>query len=259
MNDKVKCAVCGHEEHILIQHILRKHKLEPVAYMDKYPSAPLWSSYGYAKIQKHNKAKAAAYTPRPRESVPMKQLFPDFGKFGGMELTGTYDIFATPGPYTPTLDPNYVFPEEQTLDLLTILEKKQRNRPYIAGYSGTGKTQLVFNVAAICNAEVMEWNADSYQERSSLIGGWVVREHHVTYRRPVVYGDVVLVTTIPLELGGVKGTRRTEIRRESDGVLVTEALTEWVWIRVSNGRPSRVPAELVALLEDGPPNAEGGA
>ncbi len=90
-------------------------------------------------------------------------------------------------------------------------------------------------------------------------GGWVVREHHVTYRRPVVYGDVVLVTTIPLELGGVKGTRRTEIHRESDGVLVTEALTEWVWIRVSNGRPSRVPAELVALLEDGPPNAEGGA
>ena len=26
-------------------------------------------------------------------------------------------------------------------------------------------------------------------------GGWVVREHHVTYHRPVRYGDVVLVTT----------------------------------------------------------------
>lgn len=76
-------------------------------------------------------------------------------------------------------------------------------------------------------------------------GGWVVREHRVTYHRPVVYGDVVLVTTIPQRLGGVRGLRRTEIRREADGVLVTDASTEWIWVRLDSGRPARVPPEIL--------------
>ena len=76
-------------------------------------------------------------------------------------------------------------------------------------------------------------------------GAWVVREHHVTYHRPVTYGDVVLVTTLPQQLSGVRGTRRTEIRREADDTLMTEALTEWIWVRASDGRPTRVPAELL--------------
>ena len=80
-------------------------------------------------------------------------------------------------------------------------------------------------------------------------GGWVVREHRVTYHRPVVYGDVVLVTTLPQEIGGVRGRRRTEIHRESDGVLTTEAETLWVWVRTADGRPMRVPDELLRLFE----------
>ena len=76
-------------------------------------------------------------------------------------------------------------------------------------------------------------------------GAWVVREHHVTYHRPVVHGDVVLVTTLPQRLAGVRGSRRTEIHRESDGALVTEVLTEWIWVRASDGRPAKVPAELL--------------
>ena len=76
-------------------------------------------------------------------------------------------------------------------------------------------------------------------------GGWVVREHRVTYHRPLRYGDVVLATSLPLELGGVRGVRRTEIRRESDGALTTEAVTDWIWVRLSDGRPARVPSEVL--------------
>jgi acyl-CoA thioester hydrolase len=80
-------------------------------------------------------------------------------------------------------------------------------------------------------------------------GGWVVREHHVTYHRPVVSGDVVLVTTLPQSIGGVRGVRRTEIHRESDGLLLTEADTIWVWVRLADGRPMRVPPDLLRLFE----------
>ena len=79
-------------------------------------------------------------------------------------------------------------------------------------------------------------------------GGWVVREHRITYHRPVRYGDVVLVTTLPLELGGVRGVRRTEIHRESDRALMAEAVTDWIWVRLPDGRPGRVPAELLSAF-----------
>lgn len=78
-------------------------------------------------------------------------------------------------------------------------------------------------------------------------GAWVVREHHITYHLPVEYGDVVTVTTLPRELGGVRGLRLTEIRR-ADGALTTEVSTLWVWVRSSDGRPSRVPSELARLF-----------
>ncbi len=76
-------------------------------------------------------------------------------------------------------------------------------------------------------------------------GAWVVREHHVTYHRPIEYGDVVIVTTVPKSIGGVRGVRHTEIRRESDGMLMTEVETLWIWIRTSDGRPTRLPPDLV--------------
>lgn len=76
-------------------------------------------------------------------------------------------------------------------------------------------------------------------------GAWVVREQHVTYHRPVEYGDVVLVTTLPQEIGGVRALRRTEIHREADGALTTEVMTQWIWVRASDGRPTRVPADLL--------------
>ena len=79
-------------------------------------------------------------------------------------------------------------------------------------------------------------------------GAWVVREHHVTYHRPVEYGDVVLVTTLPLEIGGVRGLRRTEMHREADGALTTEVMTQWIWVRASDGRPTRVPSGLLDVF-----------
>lgn len=80
-------------------------------------------------------------------------------------------------------------------------------------------------------------------------GAWVVREHHVTYHRPVRYGEVVLVTTLPQRLDGVRGLRRTEIHRESDGTLLMEADTVWVWVDVAGGRPRRIPADLLRFFE----------
>jgi len=46
---------------------------------------------------------------------------------------------------------------------------------------------------------------------------------------------------------GARGIRRTRIRRVADGELLCELLVEWAWVRISDGRPARVPKELVEL------------
>jgi acyl-CoA thioester hydrolase len=86
-------------------------------------------------------------------------------------------------------------------------------------------------------------------------GTWVVREHHVTYHRPLEYGDIVLVTTLPQHVVGARGIRRTEIRRASDDILTTDVTTEWIWIRLRDGRPMRAPAEIRRIFT--PPDASG--
>lgn len=172
---KVACKLCKREEHILVDHITKKHDMDPVAYMDKFPGAPLWSSYGLAKIKEaHQSSAVIATARRPRKKVAMKKLFPEFGKRKGYELTGDYEVFDTPGPLTPARDPYFVFPEDITLDFLSVIDKNARNRVYIQGPPGTGKTTFAFQVAATIGAEVLEWNADAFMQRSMLVGHYKV-------------------------------------------------------------------------------------
>lgn len=75
-------------------------------------------------------------------------------------------------------------------------------------------------------------------------GAWVVRRHDIIYRRPARRGDEVEVTVRVLQVGGVRGRRQTWIRLV-DGTLVAEAVSDWAWVRLSDGRPSAVPREIV--------------
>ena len=45
-------------------------------------------------------------------------------------------------------------------------------------------------------------------------------------------------------------SRRTTIKRARDGEPVAEVLTEWVWVRTSDGRPVRAPEELVEVARE---------
>jgi len=110
--------------------------------------------------------------------------------------------------------------------------------------------------AAVDHVEAMGYGRAWSLEQG---GTWVVREHHLTYFRPVGYGEVVLVTTLPQQISGVRGVRRTEIHRESDGALMTEAETHWIWVRASDGRPARVPRELLEWFESGRIDQTSGA
>jgi acyl-CoA thioester hydrolase len=82
-------------------------------------------------------------------------------------------------------------------------------------------------------------------------GAWVVRRHEIVYHQPARYGEELKLTTRVDELRGARGRRLTTIVRVQDGVPITDVQTEWVWVRAADGRPARVPPELVQYFGAG--------
>ena len=78
-------------------------------------------------------------------------------------------------------------------------------------------------------------------------GAWVVRRHEIEYLRPARMGDELELTVRVELVRGVRGVRRTTIALAADGAPVANVWSEWVWVRLADGRPSRVPSELVAV------------
>jgi acyl-CoA thioester hydrolase len=81
-------------------------------------------------------------------------------------------------------------------------------------------------------------------------GTWVVRRHEITYALPAMYGDELTLTTEVEHLRGARAVRHTVIRLAEAGSLVADIRTEWVWIRLSDRRPGRIPESLVAAFGD---------
>jgi acyl-CoA thioester hydrolase len=79
-------------------------------------------------------------------------------------------------------------------------------------------------------------------------GTWVARRHAITYLLAATYGDHVELTTEVAEMRGARAIRNTTIRRVSDGNLLVQMQTEWVWVRLADGRPSRIPATAIAAF-----------
>jgi len=97
---------------------------------------------------------------------------------------------------------------------------------------------------ATAHAEAAGYGRDWSASRG---GGWIIRKTEITYHRPAVYGAEGELTVRVELVRGARGIRRTTINRVDDGELLAEVLTEWVWVRLSDGRPIAAPRELVDL------------
>ena len=97
---------------------------------------------------------------------------------------------------------------------------------------------------ATAHAEAAGYGREWSERRG---GGWVIRRTEITYHQPAVYGDEIELTVTVELVRGARGVRRTTIRRAPNGELLAEVLTEWVWVRLSDGRPTQVPRELIEL------------
>ena len=131
------------------------------------------------------KAKAAVIP-----SVPTEIEFTPDGKMptGKVTTAKAYEVFGltsagakkilnfdvpvwrwdAPHPHVPVRDPNYIFRPFELFRVLYALITNQR--AYLHGHTGTGKTTLVEQVAAVLMWPVMRVNFDSEITRMDLIG-----------------------------------------------------------------------------------------
>ena len=81
-------------------------------------------------------------------------------------------------------------------------------------------------------------------------GLWVVHRHEITYLAPVGYGDELELTTEVQEMRGARAVRQTTMRLLGDDRPVLAMRTEWVWVRASDGRPQRLPPDVLHAFAD---------
>ena len=87
------------------------------------------------------------------------------------------------------------------------------------------------------------WRAVANEEAQESIR-WVVLRHEIDYKAPASLRDQVLLRTWVGKATRLTFERFTEIRRNTDGRLLSKARTLWCPINAQTGRPVRVPAEV---------------
>ena len=87
------------------------------------------------------------------------------------------------------------------------------------------------------------WQAIASGEAQERIG-WVVLRHEIDYKGSATLGDEIVLRTWVGKASRLTFERFTEIRRSSDGQLLSKARSLWCPINAQTGRPSRVPAEV---------------
>jgi len=87
------------------------------------------------------------------------------------------------------------------------------------------------------------WRAIASPEAQETIG-WVVLRHEIDYTAPGGFGDEIVLRTWVGKATRLTFERFTEIRRSSDGQLLSKARTLWCPTNAQTGRPTRVPAEV---------------
>jgi len=89
------------------------------------------------------------------------------------------------------------------------------------------------------------WRAVASPDAQESIG-WVVLRHEIDYKVPAALGDRIVLRTWVGKATRLTFERFTEIRRSSDGQLLSKARTLWCPMNAQTVRPTRVPAEVRA-------------
>lgn len=100
--------------------------------------------------------------------------------------------------------------------------------------------EAAFDASAAAGYDVDRYRTSGHQ--------WLIRETDITYLRPLVYGDTVIVRTWVGDFRRVRSRRMYSLRLAGSDEPVATAATEWVYLNTVTLRPATVPPEMVAAF-----------
>jgi acyl-CoA thioester hydrolase len=107
------------------------------------------------------------------------------------------------------------------------------------------------------NVAYVQWMQDIAVEHYALIGGieaqgknatWVVREHKIEYFLPAFAGEEIEIRTWVENVRRVRSLRKYEFVRKSDGRVLVQGETDWVFVDARTGRPLHIPEEVACVF-----------
>ena len=72
--------------------------------------------------------------------------------------------------------------------------------------------------------------------------------HRIEYLLPAFEGDELEVRTWIADMKRVRAQRKYDFTRKSDGKVIANGETHWVYVDLTTGRPIPIPDEMVILF-----------
>lgn len=113
------------------------------------------------------------------------------------------------------------------------------------GHAGNYQYVKWTQAAAIAHSTDNGWSTERYFE---LGAGWVVRSHQITYLKPALEGDELIIRTWVASARAASSVRKYTISR-IDGEVLARASTEWAFVNYQKQRPTRIPEEVACCFE----------
>lgn len=201
MSNKIKCHICNGEEHIIESHLRKDHPEWTIEmYKQKFPEAPLMSEAAKELLKRRSeeaaKAKAGGSVSAamattasgatvsslvPKNAIlkrPMHELFELGAVPAAMSLRGQpIDISVLAAHNQQDLVPpasnKYVYDIDELKNLLIAIER--RIPVYVFGHKGTGKSELLEQMAARTNRPMARIQHSANTEESHIVGQWTVK------------------------------------------------------------------------------------
>lgn len=146
--------------------------------------------------------------------------------------------FADRTEWVPAIDPNYVFPVEETKTLLLGLNS--RDNILLVGSTGSGKTSILEQVAARINYNVVKINFDGHITRQDLVGEWVVKGRDMEFQEGILVlafrmpGTIIILDEWDTISGECSFVLQRPLQRDDRKILLMEKGGELVTMHPDN-------------------------
>lgn len=162
MSDQLVCPLCAHSAPLtLIPHLRSEHKIEPEVFRVRFPEQPLSTATFSEFLRDHQ--------VRRTSDVLHYQL-----DVAGCPMSARYGV---DHPLIPKADPTFVW-TEPARDVAEAIEHNER--VFLYGPSGTGKSALVREIAAVVRRPVRRVSLNGETSVADFIGHWTVNGNKET-------------------------------------------------------------------------------